>query len=61
MAHKITTIHVQKNAGRLAVIGKGRTPRDQNYIAVVEELKVKESTDKKFKEEMTAAVIKMLG
>lgn len=55
------TIEVKRDHGKLTVIATGRTPRGQKYIKAKKALSVKSSKDKKFKEEMAAAVAELLG
>lgn len=55
------TIIVRHSRDGLVVQATGRTPRGQTFIKGHEKLKAKSIRDKKFKEEMAAAVEKLLN
>lgn len=60
MAAGIGQIHVKKERGLLVVVGKGATPRGKSYIKKTAKLKVKSPSDPMFKDELAAAIKKML-
>ena len=55
------TIIVRKTRGVMYVYATGRTPTGQKFLKGQVALKSKSMTDPKFKEEMSAAVEKLLG
>ena len=61
MANGIGTVEVRRERGKVIVQGKGRTPRGTQYIKSKQALDVKRVSDPGFKEELAAAVDKLLG
>lgn len=61
MANGIVEVHAKQVRGRMMIIGKGKTPRGQSYIANLAELQAPDLADKAFKSEAKAAVRKMLS
>jgi hypothetical protein len=61
MTNRYAAIHVRKRKGQLEVVGMGQTARRQTYPKATEILAAKDPSDPKFKEELQAAVDKLLA
>lgn len=61
MASGIGTVEIRREHGKVTVLGKGSTPRGTQFIREKESLEVERISDKAFKDEMAAAVEKLLG
>lgn len=60
MAKGIGTVEIRRERGKLVLQGKGQTPRGTKYIKAIEDIATKRVSDPEFKEEMAAAVGKLL-
>ena len=61
MTKKLATVHAKQVRGRMRIIGTGQTNTGQAYIKDMKELEVPDLADKRFKDQMKAAVDEMLA